>query len=171
MDCIILKQGDIALADADAVVNAANSGLWEGSGVCGAIFKAAGSSELNQACRAIGHCPVGKAVLTPGFHLKAKYIIHAVGPNMNELRDKQQGALLLASAYRESLLLADQQGCHSIAFPMISTGIYGFPKDKGTAIAFSEIRAFEAKSLEKVILYGYSNSDMEILNRTMNAGQ
>ena len=112
----------------DAIVNAANDGLWAGSGVCGAIFKAAGHSKLKAACDAIGHCDTGSAVITPGFDLKAKYIIHAVGPvwHGGDNREPQQ----LYGAYYKSLELAMENGCHSIGFPLISAGIFGYPKDK-----------------------------------------
>ena len=114
--------------DTDCVVNAANSKLLMGSGVCGAIFRAAGASELQTACDKIGFCPTGGAVITPGFALKAKYIVHAVGPvwrggDHNEPQD-------LYNAYRESLDRAKENDCHSIGFPLISAGIFGYPKDK-----------------------------------------
>jgi O-acetyl-ADP-ribose deacetylase (regulator of RNase III) len=165
MEQITVIQGNIANSDADAVVNAANRYLCAGSGVCGAIFSAAGYSELTKACSKIGTCETGHAVITPGFRLKAKYIIHAVGPDMAEVPSFEEGERLLASAYHESLVLADQQGCQSIAFPMVSTGIYGFPKDKGTEIAVATIKAFRPKSLKKVILYGYSDADVAILEK------
>ena len=109
----------------DAVVNAANDGLWAGSGVCGAIFKAAGYKKLQAACDKIGHCDVGSAVITPGFDLKAKHIIHAVGPRWidGEHHEPQR----LYSAYATSLKLAKENRCHSIGFPLISAGIFGYP--------------------------------------------
>lgn len=112
----------------DAVVNAANSHLQAGSGVCGAIFKEAGYAKLQAACDKIGHCDPGSAVITPGFGLKAKYIIHAVGPiwNDGDHGEPQQ----LYGCYREALKLAVKNDCHSIAFPLISAGIFGYPKDK-----------------------------------------
>jgi O-acetyl-ADP-ribose deacetylase (regulator of RNase III) len=114
-------------------VNAANSRLAEGSGVCGAIFRCAGSRELTKACSKIGHCPTGGAVITPGFALKAKYIVHAVGPiwqggNNNE-------SVNLYSCYQESLKRAKENGCHSIGFPLISSGIFGYPKDQAWEVA------------------------------------
>ena len=110
----------------DAVVNAANEGLWEGSGVCGAIFRAAGSRELTRACQEIGGCSTGSAVITPAFALKdAKYIIHAVGPRWSGGQHDEPG--LLYSAYISSLELAVQHGCRSIGFPLISAGIFGYP--------------------------------------------
>ncbi|MBQ7059477.1 MAG: macro domain-containing protein [Firmicutes bacterium] len=114
--------------NADAIVNAANEGLWAGGGVCGAIFTAAGRNELQKACDAIGRCDTGSAVITPGFKLKAKYIIHAVGPIW---RDGHHGEpQKLYGAYRRSLELAAENGCRSIGFPLISAGIFGYPKDK-----------------------------------------
>ena len=126
--CIEIRKTDITKLDTDAIVNAANDGLWEGGGVCGAIFREAGSAKLTKACRKIGGCKVGSAVITPGFQLPANYIIHAVGPvwhggNQNEPE-------LLYSAYRQALLTAKEHGCHSIGFPVISSGIFGYPKEK-----------------------------------------
>ena len=117
----------------DAIVNAANDGLWAGGGVCGAIFKAAGYKKLQTACDAIGHCDVGSAVITPGFDLKAKHIIHAVGPRWidGEHREPQQ----LYSAYESSLKLAKDNQCHSIGFPLISAGIFGYPLQDAWNIA------------------------------------
>ena len=132
--------------DTDAVVNAANSGLYAGGGVCGAIFKDAGYNELDAACRKIGHCDTGSAVITPGFRLKAKYIIHAVGPMWNGgNRNEEQ---LLYSAYRKSLELALQYDCHSIGFPLISAGIYGCPKDIAWNNALNACRDFLAEHPE-----------------------
>lgn len=133
-----IVRNNIVHMDVDAVVNAANSRLRMGSGVCGAIFDAAGPFELQHACDAIGHCPTGSAVITPGFRLKAKYVIHAVGPVW------QGGAYneetLLRSAYTESLKRARENGCKSIAFPLISSGVYGYPKDQALQVALSAIQ-------------------------------
>ena len=117
----------------DAVVNAANSQLHEGGGVCGAIFSEAGPSELRQACSKIGGCETGNAVITPGFNLKANHIIHAVGPIWRGGDSKE--AELLYSVYEKSLILAKENDCHSIAFPVISSGIYGYPKHQAWQIA------------------------------------
>ena len=119
---------DITALDTDAIVNAANESLAPGGGVCGAIHRAAGP-ELARACAAIGHCPTGEARITPGFRLPAGYVIHAVGPVW---RGGGEGeAELLASAYRSALRLAEEHGLRSIAFPAISTGIYGYPLGSG----------------------------------------
>ena len=128
MSTIEIKKKGITDLNTECIVNAANSGLAMGSGVCGAIFRAAGARELQAACDKIGHCPTGSAVITPGFALKAKYVIHAVGPiwhdgNHHEPQD-------LYSCYRESLERARKNNCHSIGFPLISAGIFGYPKDK-----------------------------------------
>lgn len=122
----IVKKG-ITNFDTDAIVNAANSHLAEGSGVCGAIFSAAGSAELTKACNAIGHCDTGNAVITPGFNLKAKYVIHAVGPRWNGGKSGEPSQLY--DAYKNSLELAMKNGLHSITFPLISAGIYGYPME------------------------------------------
>ena len=125
---ISIQKIDITKLNTDAIVNAANEGLWAGGGVCGAIFDAAGYGELTKACSAIGGCETGNAVITPGFRLPAKYIIHAVGPVW--MGGGQNEPKLLYSAYKQSLILARENACHSIGFPLISTGIYGYPKDK-----------------------------------------
>lgn len=124
-NAIMIQKVSITDLSTDAIVNAANDGLWAGSGVCGAIFKAAGHKKLQAACDAIGHCDVGSAVITPGFNLKAKYIIHAVGPRWidGEHYEPQQ----LYNAYQSSLKLAKENHCHSIGFPLISAGIFGYP--------------------------------------------
>lgn len=136
-----VAEGDITRLDADAIVNAANSRLLPGSGVCGAIHRAAGP-ELAEACEKIYRCPTGEARLTPGFKLKAKYVIHAVGPVWNGGTENEDA--LLASAYRCSLQLAKDHGAESIAFPAISTGTYGFPLARATAIAVKTVAEFLA---------------------------
>ena len=130
-------KGDITKEDVDAVVNAANPGLTRGGGVCGAIFAAAGP-DLDAACAERGGCATGDAKATPGFRLPARWIIHAVGPVWHG-GDRGE-ADLLASAYRRSLAVADEIGARSVAFPAISTGIYGYPLDAATEIAVRTCR-------------------------------
>ena len=132
--------GDITEMETDAVVNAANSGLRPGGGVCGAIFAAAGYDELARACAALGHCETGQAVLTEGFGLKAKYVIHAVGPVWQGGGNGEEA--LLRQCYRSALALAAEHHCGSVAFPLISSGIYGFPKDKALECAKEAIGEF-----------------------------
>lgn len=124
---------DITKADADAIVNAANEGLRAGGGVCGAIFGEAGFEDMESACRAIGHCDTGDAVITPGFALKARYVIHAVGPVWSGGGSGE--AELLASCYARSIELAVENGCQTIAFPLISSGIFGYPKEEAWQVA------------------------------------
>ncbi|HEV3133340.1 MAG TPA: O-acetyl-ADP-ribose deacetylase [Acidimicrobiia bacterium] len=125
-------QGDITREAVDAIVNAANSGLARGGGVCGAIFSAAGP-ELDGACTELGGCPTGDAKATLGFRLPARWIIHAVGPVWHGGDGGEPE--LLASAYRRSLAVADELGARSVAFPAISTGIYGYPLEAATDVA------------------------------------
>ncbi|WP_365718541.1 NADAR domain-containing protein [Ruminococcus sp.] len=126
MKNISIVKADITSLETDAIVNAANNHLSAGGGVCGAIFSAAGYAELKDACDKIGFCNTGSAVITPGFALKAKYVIHAVGPiwrGGDQDEEKQ-----LYSTYYESLKIAKGNGCKSIAFPLVSAGIYGYPQ-------------------------------------------
>jgi O-acetyl-ADP-ribose deacetylase (regulator of RNase III) len=133
-------QGDITREAVDAIVNAANSGLARGGGVCGAIFSAAGP-ELEGACAELGGCPTGDAKATPGYRLPARWIIHAVGPVWHGGDSGEPE--LLASAYRRSLAVADEIGARSVAFPAISTGIYGYPLDAATDVAVRTCRDAE----------------------------
>lgn len=138
-----IVRNDITKMEADAIVNAANSALQMGGGVCGAIFRAAGAEQLQTACDEIGYCPTGKAVFTDGFRLPAKYIIHTVGPVWRGgTNDEEQ---MLRSCYRNSLELATSLECSSIAFPLISAGIYGYPKEQALKTAVSEIERFLEK--------------------------
>ena len=140
MAALEAEAGDITRENLDAIVNAANSGLARGGGVCGAIFAAAGP-ELDAACAGLGGCPTGDAKATPGFRLPARWIIHAVGPVWHG--GDAGEADLLASAYRRSLAVADEIGARSVAFPAISTGIYGYPLDPATEIAVRTCREAE----------------------------
>jgi O-acetyl-ADP-ribose deacetylase len=141
---------DITTLDTDAIVNAANESLAPGGGVCGAIHRAAGP-DLARACAAIGRCPTGEARITPGFRLPAGYVIHAVGPVWRGGREGE--AEMLASAYRSALRLAEEQGLRSIAFPAISTGIYGYPLDQATDVAVRAVCGFgeQGSGLQRVV--------------------
>ena len=140
MNTVSIQKIGITDVYADAIVNAANEGLWAGSGVCGAIFEAAGYTELQKACSAIGHCPAGSAVITGGFRSKAKYIIHAVGPRYKD--GKHGEDKLLYGAYQTALRLAVENGCSSIAFPLISAGVFGYPVADAWAVALRACRDF-----------------------------
>jgi O-acetyl-ADP-ribose deacetylase (regulator of RNase III) len=131
-----LIRGNIVEQDVDAIVNAANETLAPGGGVSGAIHRAAGP-ELADECARIGGCPTGEARITAGYRLKARHVIHAVGPRYS---GNPHDAALLASAYRSALMLAASHGLQSIAFPSISTGIYGYPLDQAAPIALATCR-------------------------------
>lgn len=134
-------QADITTLDVDAIVNAANEALAPGGGVCGAIHRAAGP-DLAKACAAIGNCPTGEARITPGFRLTTRWVIHAVGPVWQGGTARE--AELLAGCYRNSLDIARAHGLRSIAFPAISTGIYGYPPEPATRIAVATCRSHDA---------------------------
>jgi O-acetyl-ADP-ribose deacetylase (regulator of RNase III) len=137
-DRLRLLQADITALETDAIVNAANVALMPGGGVCGAIHRAAGP-EMAEACREVGPCPTGEARITPGFRLKARWVIHAVGPVwMNGTQDEDR---LLASCYRAALALAEKHDLVTVAFPAISTGTFSFPLPRATTIALREIGA------------------------------
>jgi O-acetyl-ADP-ribose deacetylase (regulator of RNase III) len=129
---------DITTMRVDAIVNAANTDLLMGGGVCGAIFRAAGAHKLQAACDKLAPIQTGDAVITPGFELPAKYVIHTAGP-VYHLYSKEQSETYLRSCYTNSLSLAAENGCVSVAFPLISSGIYGYPKDEALAVASSAI--------------------------------
>ncbi len=139
MSTLEIRKASITDVGTDAVVNAANDGLWAGAGVCGAIFSAAGYEQLEEACRKIGHCDTGSAVITPGFKL-AKYIIHAVGPRYHG--GGHHEAELLYGAYKRSLELAGEHDCHSIGFPLISAGIFGYPVEGAWQMAIKACMDF-----------------------------
>jgi O-acetyl-ADP-ribose deacetylase (regulator of RNase III) len=133
--------GDITTEQVDAIVNAANRELRGGGGVDGAIHRAAGADRLHAACRAIGGCPPGQAVVTEGFDLAARFIIHTVGPVWRGGAEGEPRTL--AACYRNSLAIADEVGARSVAFPAISTGVYGYPPDEAAAIAVTTVGGAE----------------------------
>ncbi|MDF2067792.1 macro domain-containing protein [Bacillus sp. Cr_A10] len=135
-----IVRNDITKMTVDIIVNAANVSLQMGGGVCGAIFQAAGAEQLQKACNEIGECPVGEAVITDGFQLQAKHIIHTVGPIWRG--GSQNEEALLTACYGNALSLAKQYNCKSIAFPLISSGIYGYPKEQALQVAISTISAY-----------------------------
>ncbi|HVR87405.1 MAG TPA: macro domain-containing protein [Planctomycetota bacterium] len=143
-------QGDITQVAADAIVNAANSQLEAGSGVCGAILKAGGPSIFEE-CRKIGGCPPGSAVATGAGHLRAKYVFHAVGPVYH---GREKDVEQLASCHLKCLDLALAKGCRSIAFPAISTGVYGYPVAEASVIAVGSVHGWmlnHPQGLDRVV--------------------
>lgn len=158
---IELVVADITTLALDVIVNAANSGLSGGGGVDGAIHRAAGR-ELAPAARAAGPCPTGHAVMTPGFRLPARHVIHAVGPVWSGGERGEDE--LLVSCYARSLELAGGAGLASIAFPCISTGVFGFPKERAAAIALATVtrEAPRHATLERVVFCCFSESDAAI---------
>lgn len=163
MTRIELERGDITAMAVDAIVNAANSALAGGGGVDGAIHRAAGPA-LKAASMALAPCPAGDARITPGFALKARFVVHAVGPVW---RGGDAGeAALLARCYRTSLALAADAGARSIAFPAISTGVYGYPKEAAAEVALAAIRGWIGESpgrFDRVVLVAFSEDDERAL--------
>ena len=168
-DRIEVWQGDITSLKVDAIVNAANNQLAGGGGVDGAIHQAAGWEQLQGACQRIGFCATGQSVITPGFNLPARHIIHTVGPVWH---GGQQGEPeLLRSCYSSALMLAVQEGVRSIAFPAISCGVYGYPKAEAVAIAVDEVeRCLEALLMIKRVIFACFDSGMaELYQQTLAA--
>lgn len=171
MNRIELLQGDITKLEVDAIVNAANSSLTGGGGVDGVIHQAAGSGLLEE-CLKIkerqGGCPPGEAVITSGANLKAKFVIHAVGPIWNGGHEDENQ--ILANAYRNSLVLAVSNSVKTIAFPNISTGIYKFPKKPAAEIALKEVRDFLSKddTVETVFFCCFDDENFRIYHRLLN---
>jgi O-acetyl-ADP-ribose deacetylase (regulator of RNase III) len=155
MASLELHVGDITKLALDAIVNAANETLRGGGGVDGAIHRAAGP-ELLTACIAIGGCPTGEARITPGFRLPARYVIHTVGPIWRGGGAGEDN--LLASCYRESLKLAATHRVATLAFPAISTGVYGFPPECAAPIAIEAVRAHAAPALARVIFCCFNDA-------------
>jgi O-acetyl-ADP-ribose deacetylase len=162
----MVVEGDITALDVDAIVNAANERLAPGGGVCGAIHRAAGP-ELAEACAAVAPCPTGEARITPGFRLNARHVIHAVGPVWHGGSLGEDG--LLAACYRNSLDLAAANGIRSIAFPAISTGIFGYPLERATGIAIAAVRdgLAEHASIEQVIFCCFGAEPAALYHRLL----
>jgi len=166
MERISLIQGDITKQEVDAIVNAANTSLLGGGGVDGAIHRAAGPSLLEE-CKALNGCKTGDAKMTRGYNLPARYVIHTVGPvwrggNNNEV-------YLLASCYRRCLEITIQNGLKTIAFPNISTGVYGFPKEQAAETAIKEVRGFlrNNEKLEKVVFVVFDEENKDVYNKIL----
>ncbi len=164
---IEVVQGDITRMDVDAIVNAANSSLRGGGGVDGAIHRAAGP-ELLEECKTIGGCPTGEAVITKGYKLPARHVIHTVGPVYS---GKPQDAQLLAACYRNSLQLAVENGVRTIAFPAISCGVYGYPVQDAARIAVKTTAEFLESHpvIGKVFFVQFSEDNDKVFNDAVAA--
>jgi O-acetyl-ADP-ribose deacetylase (regulator of RNase III) len=156
--------GDITTLDVDAIVNAANAGLRGGGGVDGAIHRAAGPA-LAEAAVALAPCPTGEAKATPAFALPARWVIHTVGPVWHG--GDQGEPELLASCYRRSLEVADALGAASVAFPAISTGVYGYPRDRAARVAVDTIRAV-ATAVERVMLVAFDRPTFDLYEELLH---
>lgn len=163
---IKLCQGDITTISIDAIVNAANTSLLGGGGVDGAIHHAAGPKLLEE-CRTLNGCKTGEAKITKGYNLKARFVIHTVGPIWRGGNFDEEN--LLANCYKNSLQLAVEHGIKTIAFPSISTGIYHFPIEKASTIAVREVLSFlkNESTIEEVLFVCFSKSDLEVYKRSM----
>lgn len=159
--------GDITRESTDAIVNAANTRLARGGGVCGAIFAAAGP-ELDEACARLGGCETGDAKATRGFRLPARWIVHAVGPVWHGGGGGE--AELLASCYRRSVEVAAGLGARSIAFPAISTGIFGYPPEEAAEVAVGTLRTLEVPPVELVRLVAFDESTYDRYRRLLGDG-
>lgn len=168
MATLELFQGDITKLAVDAIVNAANSTLLGGGGVDGAIHRAAGP-ELLAECRTLGGCRTGEAKITGGYNLPARHVIHTVGPVWSGARDDDPA---LAACYRNSLRLAAAHDCRSVAFPCISTGVYGFPFQRACRIALATVRGETPRLpvIERVVFVCFGEADYEVFQGIM-AGQ
>ena len=161
-----LIKGDITELDLDCIVNAANETLIPGSGVCGAIHRAAGK-DLAIECKRIGHCGVGEARITKGYNLKARHVIHTVGPIWHGGKHGENQYLF--NCYKKSLLLSTHHGIETIAFPNISTGIFGYPKELAAETAIAAVKQHQrsGRKLKEVTLCCYDEENYEIYNKLL----
>jgi O-acetyl-ADP-ribose deacetylase (regulator of RNase III) len=167
---ISVVQGDITKLDVDAIVNAANSSLLGGGGVDGAIHRAAGP-KLVEECRMLGGCKTGDAKITKGYNLRARYVIHTVGPVYG--REGGRERELLASCYRRSLEVAGENGVKSVAFPSISTGAFGYPIEEASRIAVETVKAVLASgstTVERVVFATFSATDRKVYEGVLIIG-
>ena len=164
---IKLIKDDITQLEVDAIVNAANTSLLGGAGVDGAIHLAAGPGLLAE-CRSFDGCATGDAKITKGYNLKAKFVIHTVGPIWHGGNNNE--SILLASCYRKSLLLAVENNCSSVAFPNISTGVYGFPKELAAKVAIQEVKTFlaENKSIQQLLFCCFDSENYSVYSRILH---
>ncbi len=164
---ILLIKADITQLDTDAIVNAANSSLLGGGGVDGAIHRAAGPGLLAE-CRGLGGCPTGEARITKGYGLRAHYVIHTVGPVWSGGNSGEE--IKLAGCYRNSMLLAEKNQCSSIAFPNVSTGIYGFPKQEAARIALQSVRETLklTPGIGQVVFCCFDNENYELYSKLLS---
>ena len=163
-----IVRNDITQMNVDAIVNAANTGLAMGSGVCGAIFKAAGARELQAACAPLAPIKTGDAVITPGFALTSKYVIHAAGP-VYRRHSPEESETFLRAVYTNALKRAVENDCESIAFPLISSGIYGYPKDEALRVATTAIRDFIAEHDISVSLVVFDKAAFSVSQELLGA--
>lgn len=166
---LIVIKNDITKLEVDAIVNAASKGLSGGGGVDGAIHRAAGP-RLLQECKSLGGCKAGEAKITKGYNLPAKHIIHTVGPVYGSEQGEEESKL--SSCYESSLMIAKEKGIKTIAFPCISTGVFGFPKGKAAKIAISAVKSFINKypeALDEITFVTFSESDFDIYKQRLSS--
>lgn len=171
MEKVELVKGDITKLAVDAIVNAANSSLLGGGGVDGAIHRAAGPQLLAE-CRTLGSCETGEAKITKGYQLPAKNVIHTVGPVWNATQPEEM-ARLLSNCYRNSLRLAADYGLKTVAFPNVSTGVYGYPKDQAAEVAIASVIKFLEKneSIETVTFVCFDDENYQIYHKKLSSSE